>query len=187
MTETNQHKPRFVRKSGRTLLVQKLNENLDESIFENLEGLKSKHHTEKNNAYFLTFESLPHSLSSFRDFKKNEDVRVKFAHYKIFFTIEELNNNIEYTDIKTNHINLINDNYDGNVLYYKLYRKNDKYLDCGDLTLDTKESFDALIDSNNEDYELKVNGVNFTGKYYRYNRKPRDSENKMMSSNIQHE
>ena len=64
MSETNQNngKPRFVRKAGRTLLVQQLNENDIRSHLQSLEGLNSLHHTEKSNSYFLTFESLSHSL-----------------------------------------------------------------------------------------------------------------------------
>jgi len=176
MTETNQNtKSRFVRKAGRTLLVQRTSEDFNESLLENLEGLKEKFHTETSNSYFLTFESIPHALASFRDLKSNKTIRVKFAHYKIFFTIQGLDDITDYTNIKDTHIKLINDNFNGNVLYYKLYRKNDKFLECGDLTLDTKETFDMLVDSenNNKDYEFTVDDVAYSGIYYRYNRKPK--------------
>jgi hypothetical protein len=191
MTDTNQKpKSRFVRKAGRTLLVQRTSEYFNESILENLEGLKEKYHTEKSNSYFLTFESIPHALSSFRDLKTNEKIRVKFAHYKVFFTIQGLGDITDYTNIKNTHMNLINDNFNGNVLYYKLYRKNDRFLDCGDLTLDTKESFDMLVDpeNNNKDYEFTVDDVTYSGVYYRYNRKPRpDDNNPSQLTNSLHE
>uniref|UniRef100_A0A6C0J5Z1 Uncharacterized protein n=1 Tax=viral metagenome TaxID=1070528 RepID=A0A6C0J5Z1_9ZZZZ len=178
MTETN-HKSRFVRKTGRTLLVQQTSEEFNESLLENLEGLKEKFHTEKSNSYFLTFESIPHALSSFSNLKLNKHIRVKFAHYKIFFTIQGLGDITDYTNIKDSHIKLINDNFNGNVLYYKLYRKNDRFLECGDLTLDTKETFDMLVDpeNNNKDYEFSIDGVTYSGVFYRYNRKPRIDDN----------
>ena len=65
MVETNQNsKPRFVRKPGRTLLVQKTSDSFDSSVLEGLEGLTTNHHTEKSNSYFLTFGNLPHSMSA---------------------------------------------------------------------------------------------------------------------------
>ena len=63
---------------------------------------------------------------------------LKYSHYRVFFTISGLSEEVEYNDIKNAHIKHIESNTDGSVLYYKLYRKDDAYLGCGDLTVDTK-------------------------------------------------
>ena len=57
---TVNNKPKFIRKPGRTLLVQQTSDSFDSTVLENLEGLTSSYHTERSNSYFLTFESLSH-------------------------------------------------------------------------------------------------------------------------------
>ena len=179
MSDTSQNsKQRFVRTAGRTLLVQQTNNSFDSNVLNSLEGLQSTHHTEKSNSYFLTFESLPHSLSAFRELKSNhsDNVRVKFAHYRIFFTLQGLSDSSDYTQVKTTHSSYINE-LGGSVLYYKLYRKEGSYLDCGDLTIDTKETFDLLVnaDGSHKEFKLTVGDSELSGTHYRYNRRSRDS------------
>lgn len=147
MTDTTPKKS-FVRKAGRTLLVKMLNGELDlESM--NLEGLINQHLTEKSNSYFLTFDSAPHSLNAMRLIRKQyeSNVRVKVAHYRVFFTLENLDETMEYNTVKTQHKDLVQSSTNCNVLYYKLYRKDNKYIGCGDMTLDTKEGLDYLMSS----------------------------------------
>lgn len=190
MTDTNNatnNKPRFIRKPGRTLLVQQTSDSFDSTVLQNLEGLTSSYHTERSNSYFLTFESLPHSLSVYRDLRANhsETVRVKFAHYRVFFTLQGLQQDTDYSNVKTAHTSYINDNLNGNVLYYKLYRKEGSYLDCGELTLDTKESLDLLVsaDENHKELTLTVDSLTLSGNHFRYNRKGK-KEDSQMSSNV---
>ena len=177
MVETNQtNKPRFVRKPGRTLLVQKTSDSFDSSVLEGLEGLTANHHTEKSNSYFLTFETLPHSMSAIRDLKADhsDSLRVKFAHYRVFFTLQGLNDNSDYSQVKTLHTEYIS-NLGGSVLFYKLYRRQGSYLGCGELTIDTKETLDLLVDKENShrEFTLQVGDEELTGTHYRYNRKSR--------------
>ena len=159
------------RKAGRTLLVKPENHPFDTSLFSSLEGLTNQHYTDKSNSHFLTFDTVENSLNAYRDFRKNHtnDVRVKFAHYRIFFTLQGLTEDHEYSNVKSEHINFIEQNTQGNVLYYKLYRKNDVYIGCGDMTLDTKDSFDKLV-SNESDHKNVTLLDNLTGTHYRYNR-----------------
>lgn len=180
MVDTNQNgKPRFGRKPGRTLLVQKTSDSFNSSVLEGLEGLTATHHTERSNSYFLTFETLPHSLSAYRDLKANhiDNLRVKFAHYRVFFTLQGLTSESDYSQVKTSHTELIT-NLGGSVLFYKLYRKEGSFLGSGDLTIDTKDTFDMLVNNNTENKEFSlVNGdVTFTGIHYRYNRRRNDTD-----------
>ena len=173
---TSSTQKRKGRKAGRTLLVKPESESFDSSVFASLEGLTNQHHTDKSNAHFLTFDTVGNAVNAYRHFRKehSDDVRVKFAHYRVFFTLQGLTEEHDYSDVKTAHMNFVRDNTSGRVLYYKLYRKNDSYIGCGEMTLDTKESFDKLVGGESEHKNFTVvEGV--TGVHYRYNRTQQQS------------
>jgi hypothetical protein len=163
-----QNRPRT--KAGRTLLVKPSNGNFDASIFEGMAGLTSKHHTEKSNSYFLVYTTAQEALNALKTIKNKsaQSARVKFAHYRIFFKVEGLTDSSDYNAVKTAHTEMINKLATGNqggVLYYRLYRKENKYIGCGDMTVDTKEVFDKLL----SDDELKTfKSDDFSGTHFRY-------------------
>lgn len=166
MTDSNPKK-NFVRKAGRTLLVKVLGGEFKPETL-NLEGLTNSHYTEKSNSYFLTFDSAPNSLNALRLVRKDfsTSVRAKIAHYRVFFTVENLNDSVEYNTVKTQHRDMVQNGNNSSVLYYKLYRKNGKYLGCGEMTLDTKEGLDHLMsDDGLKTFNLEC-GV--SGTHYRY-------------------
>lgn len=179
MSESNQNinQKRFLRKSGRTLVLKLRDESFDVKSLEGLEGLQESA-TTQNNAVFLTFDNKENALEALKTLKKNnkEQLNVKFAHYKVFFKLEGLTNNTKYDEVKNAHSQWVENNTQGEVLYYKLYRKNDKYLGCGDLTVDTKASIDVLL-SEEQHKNFKLDDV-LSGTYYRYNRnsKPQEQE-----------
>ena len=49
---TNERQNKFVRKAGRTILVQVLDNSFSEDTFNDLSGLVSKHFTERSNYTF---------------------------------------------------------------------------------------------------------------------------------------
>ena len=162
----NSQRPRT--KAGRTLLV-KPTSTVADNTFSGFTGLTSTHHTDKSNSYFLTFDTPKNSLDALRNIKKShgKDVRVKFAHYRVFFKAEGLTDTSDYNTVKTAHTTLVQST-GANVLYYRLYRKNNTYLNCGDFTIDTKEGFDALMNSDSlKNFTLEGN---ITGTHYRYRR-----------------
>jgi|SaaInlStandDraft_5_1057022.scaffolds.fasta_scaffold00837_15 DNA-directed RNA polymerase subunit L len=165
---TEQRNKNFIRKAGRTILI-KFNEptKFDPMAF-SLEGLKYHHIVEKSNSVFLTFDDVPHSLTALHNLRKElgQTVRIKFAYYRIFFKMTDLTNNIEYNTIKTQHTDFVSKN-GYNVLYYKLYRKNNEYVGSGEMTFDTKEGFDSLMTEETKQFTLEC-GV--SGTHYRYNR-----------------
>ena len=88
--------------------------------------------------------------------------------------MEGLTDTTDYAQIKTKHSEWINKNSDGIVLYYKQYMKESQYLGCGDFTVDTKDSMDKLLD---KDVIKNYNLENFTGTFYRFNKKTPTKEN----------
>lgn len=164
---------RSVRKAGRTLLVRVQSNDFDSSMLSQMRGVSHTHHNESSNSFFLTFDTVKNSLSALRELKKNHgnDVRVKFAYYRVFFTMDGLESSTDYNTVKTQHRQLVNELSMGNVLYYKLYRKNDNYVGCGDMTVDTKELFDHLMSDENgmKTFSLEC-GLNGTHYRYRSNR-----------------
>lgn len=156
------------RKPGRTLLVKTVND-IDTAFFDTLQGLQTKYYAEKSSSYFITFSTADESLVALKALKNQfgMDVRVKFAHYRVYFTVQGLVDTSDYNTVKTNHSNYITKMAGCTVLYYRLYRKNDTYLGCGDFTIDTKEGFDVLM---NQDLLKNFSFDEFTGVHYRYNK-----------------
>jgi hypothetical protein len=164
MSET---KKSYVRKAGKTLLVKVLSDSFNTSVL-SFKGLQSSHHSEGSQSYFLTFGDVKQSLSALRELRKNhgDSVRVKFAYYRIFFEMENLTDDMEYNTVKTQHRDMVQEKTGSSVLYYKLYRKNNSYIGCGDMTIDTKEAFDQLMREDKMKHFTLASGV--SGIHYRY-------------------
>jgi hypothetical protein len=165
-TQTPQsNRPRT--KAGRTLLVKPKQTSFDKSIFETFPGHKSVYHTEKSNTYFVTYSTAQEALVALKGIKTScgQDVRVKFSHYRVFFKVEGLTPSSDYNTVKTLHTKLVTDK-GGSVLYYRLYRKDNKYIGCGDFTVDTKEAFDSLMNAE-ESKNFTIEG-DIKGVHYRY-------------------
>ena len=127
----------------------------------------SNHFTEKSNSYFITFDTVQHSLNALREIRKEHNVRAKMAHYKVFFTVEGLNETSDYNTVKTQHRDLIHSISNCSVLFYKLYRREGKYLGCGDLVVDTKEALDHLMsDEGLKTFNLEC-GISGTHYHFR--------------------
>jgi hypothetical protein len=157
------------RKPGRTLIVKSSNE-IDSSFLDTLTGFQSKFYASKSLSYFVTFSTPEEALDGLRLVKKQYgmDVRVKFAHYRVYFTMLGLTETSDYNTVKTTHSNFVTKVAGCNVLYYRLYRKNDNYIGCGDFTVDTKEGFDVLM--NQELFKNFTLDDTTTGVHYRYNK-----------------
>jgi hypothetical protein len=152
-----------IRKPGRTILIKTHNE-----ITDKFTGLTNSIYQNTNGTQFLIFDTVENATSAFDALKQNTNIKVKYAHYRIFFTITGLDNTIDYTTLKNEHIQWLKSNSDADVLYYKQYRKGDNFIGCGDFTIDTKESMDKLLNKD----ELKQYSFNkYSGTYYRYNKK----------------
>ncbi len=154
-------------KAGRTLLIKPTG-TFDESLLKDLTGCTATHHTEKSNSYFMTFSSPKEALTALKQIKSKatSKVLIKFAKYQVFFKIEGLKDESDYNTVKSTHMKKITD-LGGSVLYYRLYRKDNHYIGCGDFTIDTKECFDKLVNQDSEFKKFSLEN-DISGIYYRY-------------------
>jgi hypothetical protein len=168
---------KVIRKPGRTLVV-KSEQPISSDGFV---GLVNTAQT-TNNSHFFVFDNIENSKTAFK-ILKDASHKVRFAHYRIFFTMNGVDDTITYNDLKTQHINWIISNSGADVLYYKQYRKDNKFLGCGDFTIDTKESMDKLLDKDGlKNYTFE----NYSGTFYRYNKK-NDQDDRGMNSRSMHD
>jgi hypothetical protein len=160
---------KFIRKAGRTLLVKPKNTNVN-NVFDNLVGLTNKVETKNTNSYFLTFDNTQNALKTFHKFRaESENYYVKFSYYKVFFTIDGLNDSTDYNQVKKELIDFVNQQSDTSILYCKFYRKDNKYLGYGDLTVDTVDGMNNLISKTNGLKEFTFGS--YKGTFYRFNAK----------------
>ena len=91
----------------------------------NLEGLTNHHFTEKSNSYFLTFDNVPIVLNAMRLIRNSYDssVRVKVAHYRVFFTLENLEESMDYNTVKTQHRDMVQSKGNCSVLFINYTEK----------------------------------------------------------------
>lgn len=159
-----------VRKAGRTLLVKSASNNtIDNTIFSCLEGLTNKSETKSINTFFLTFDNISNATKAFNKFRNDSTINVKFSYYRIFFTIDGLTESTDYNHVKKEFIEYIDKTTASSVLYCKFYRKNNKFIGCGDFTIDTFTGMNILLakDSSNKEYSFG----SFKGIFYSYNGK----------------
>jgi len=152
-----------IRKAGRTIVLR-TTENLST---EGLTGLL-QHNDLQNGKHFLVFDTIDNSKSAFKTLKNNAKLSVRFAYYRVFFTMNGIDENADYTQLKKTHMDWLTQNSGAQVLYYKQYMKDNKFLGCGDFTVDTKDSMDKLLEKEGlKNYSFD----SYTGTYYRYNKK----------------
>ena len=176
MQDNNTQTKKMNHKISRTLVVKFEND----AIITEFTGLVNSVKSNNNNNFFV-FDTIENSKNAF-NILKTANHKVRFAYYRLFFTINGIDDNVSYNDLKEQHINWITTNSDAQVLYYKQYRNGGKFLGCGDFTVDTKESMDKLLDKNTlKNYSFdKYSGVN-----YRYNKKNDKSHNNIPEIIIQ--
>jgi hypothetical protein len=151
-----------LRKPGRTLVI-KTDQDVQTS---NMVGLTS-HAKSSNGSQFFVFDTVNNAKTAFKSLKE-ANFRVRFAHYRIFFTMTGIDDSVNYNDLKEQHVKWINQNSGADVIYYKQYRKENKFLGCGDFTIDTKECMDKLLEKDGlKNYSFGK----FSGTFYRYNKK----------------
>lgn len=157
-----------VRKAGCTILVKSASgSTINDTVFDSLEGITNKAETKSTNSFFLTFNTINNAVTAFHKLKTDSSYRIKFSYYRIFFTIDGITNSTDYNQLKTDMMKYVNKQTGSSVLYCKFYRKDDKFIGCGDLTIDTLTGMNTLIakENNNNEYSFG----SFKGAFYRYN------------------
>ena len=135
-------------KPSRTLLIKGLTEDSDLNKINSLEGLDNLSKINNTTSVYLTFNSIENSLNALRYVKRNmPSLFIKFYYYKIFFVLNNLDENTEYNSIRNDLFNYILTNLNDKFLYCKIYTKNKSYLGCGNLTVDTFNTSKELLSS----------------------------------------
>ena len=170
-TQTQEQSKKAVRKAGRTLLVKSVSGTaLTGSSFDSLEGLQHKSETKASSSFFLTFDTVGNAVKASRKLRnESSDYRVKFSYYRVFFTVNGLTDATDYNQTKTSLVDHVTNQTGASVLYCKLYRKDDKYLGCGDMTLDTLDGMNALLSKDGGKKEFTLGSL--SGTFYRFNGK----------------
>lgn len=166
--------------AGRTLLLDSsMESNKTSVLLKELDGLNKHHYSEKSGKYFLEFKTRENSVSAYEKLSSLDKCRVKYCNYDIFVKYKNLNSNdVDYQALGNKHTEWIEKNTGANVLRYKPYRKGDKYLGCGQITIDTKDSFDLLTSSEG------LRSFSFgevSGTHYKYNKQKRSSNENQKS------
>jgi len=171
-----------MRKAGRTILLKTVSvKSIDSTVFDALTGLISHSETKSSGSYFLTFDNVDNSLNAFNKLKADStDYKVKFSYYRVFFTINGLTDSSDYNQVKQDMVTFVSDKTKTSVLYCKFYRKENKFLGCGDFTIDTIDGMNTLLskDGGIKDYTIGQ----LSGTFYRYNGK-KDKSQEQSDSN----
>jgi hypothetical protein len=162
-SEQQEQHPHNVRKAGRTLLVR------GTQSFDNLVGLQNSTETKTTNSFFLTFDTVENALTAYNQLRSDSNVQVKFSYYRVFFTMEGLSDVSDYSQVKNGLVQWVESNASTQVLYCKLYRKDSKYIGCGDFTIDTLSGLNKLLSKDGGLKQFTFN--NLSGTFYRYNNK----------------
>jgi hypothetical protein len=149
------------RRPSRTLLVNDSTKVIDVSTFS---GLVSNEKT-STNSIFLEFASIEDATNAFEKLKE-DSVRVKYAYYKLFIKFTSPVKNLSYDSLKELSKNTLQtDINDINVVYFKLYKKANELIGCGEVTVDRigdvekliKRSFDGGNDVTFDIYRFRIN------------------------------
>jgi len=138
---------RNAQKAGRTLLVNDREKNIDVSQYI---GLVSSFKT-SSESLFMEFNTIESASSAFEALREN-NVRVKYAYYKLFIKITSELDKLTYDQIK----DAVRGSIDANILYFKLYKKDDRLLGSGDFTIDRLGDLNNLIKKS---FELEIKGI----------------------------
>jgi len=165
-----EQKDKSIKKPGKTLLVKSYSAEINEELFQSLIGLQTKTTTKTNGTYFLTFDTIQNASNAFERLEKEiNDCNIKYSYYRLFFTIDNMVDTTSYNDVKTKLMEHISTNTDSTVLYCKLYKKNKKYLGCGDLTIDSIEGLNKILTKENGLKEFKIDNLSVV--FYKFNNK----------------
>jgi hypothetical protein len=158
------------KKYGRTLLLKPVNNfDLTNDDFVKLTGVVSNNMTKTTGSYFLTFDTSANAQSAYNLVKSDyPNVLVKYSYYKVFFTINGLQDNADYNSVKDEFVKYLETTSGSSVLFFKLYKKGSSFIGCGDFTLDTLDGMNSLLnrDTGVKNFSLSSN---LTGTFHRFN------------------
>jgi hypothetical protein len=164
-----QNQTQMPRKYGRTLLFKPVNGvQLSDKYLSELKGVVSSVQTKTTGSHFVLFDTQDSASVAHAHATANfKDVLVKYSYYRVFFTMSGLTDDCDYNKVKESFVNYLETTTESNILFFKLYRKNNQYIGCGDFTLDTLDGMNVLLDKETGLKSFTLG--NYTGKFFRYN------------------
>lgn len=159
---------------SRTLLVRN-----SETEFPELKGMTDKTVTKTGTASFLTFDTLPNAINAFDTLTKLA-FNAKYSYYRVFFTLSYLdnsqfpNNTFNHDKLKDELTTLVSKH--GNLLFFKQYKKENRFLNCGYFTVDKIDSMNTLL-SKEEGLKDFTLSNNVKGTFYKFNNKNYQTNN----------
>jgi hypothetical protein len=160
---------------SRTLLVRNSDTKLP--VLKGL--LEDKAYTKTGNAFFLTFDTLPNAITAYNSLTTLA-FNAKYSYYRVFFTLSYTDNS-QFPNDKFNHEQLKTELTDlvskhGSILFYKQYKKENKFLNCGYFTVDKIDTLNTLLskESGLKDFTLSNN---VKGTFYKFNNKNYQTNN----------
>jgi len=157
---------------GRTILVSPPEKSsVSLASFKDMKGLDETFQIPNKKSFFLIFKEIKDSEAAYKSIMESNpelspSKNIKYATYKSFFKISGLVDDSDYGEVKGDHSKLVSKATGASVLYYKLYRKDNHFVGCGDLTLDTKAGLDKLL---HEDTIKNVTFGSFKVSHFPYN------------------
>jgi hypothetical protein len=163
-------------KPGRTILINTTTDNFDNSVLTALVGYQSTTQSRNPRSFFVVFDTPANAQLALESLSGNSLVsRIKFLKYRVFFHINGLTDSSDYDLVKQDIISYIESHTGSSVLFFKLYRNNNKYIGLGDLTVDTCECMQLLL--SREQSGLKNwNTGSYSGTFYHFRRSLNEKE-----------
>ena len=175
--------PEDEKKPSLTIIVSPAdNSPINESIFKNLTGL-TQSNKNKSNGYFLEFDTLENAKIAFDTLKQNPKLLEKYGFYNLFVKVVGLTDSSDYQTVKNDITGFVKEKSGGNVPFFKLYRKQDKFIGCAKLTVDTKKAMDNILDETGSIKSCKINNLSLNFYPFRNEKKKPFDGNKIYSSN----
>lgn len=163
-----------IKKPGKTLLVK------DESYDLSKLSKAVKTTVASQNIKFVEFTNTSDAVEAYNTLTK-DNVHVKFAYYRVFIKFNTNINGLEYDDIKASMSNKLKDEHkDINILYFKLYRKDNKFIGSGELTIDNFDIFQQLI-KKSFIYETSVKETKINYQLFRFKKKQSNSADRYVN------
>jgi hypothetical protein len=149
-----------INKPGKTIIVKsKSDDDIDDSIFKNIENVTEITKSKDNKSVFIIFSNIKDSIKGLQKLRTDfKNYNSKYSYYRIYFTINDLEDSTDYNDLKKKFITHVESLCNSNILYCKFYKKDNKYINCGDFTIDTYEGLNKLLDKDNgiKEYTLSL-------------------------------
>lgn len=146
-------------KAGKTIIISKYEEK--EDMFEQFSNVKLN---KINKSLFIESKDLQTSISIFNKLKEN-NIDCRYANYRMFLIIDSDFEKLTYDEIKNNiKEQLYSLNQNLNILYFKLYKKENRLTGNGHIVLDNYDDLKNIVNKIHVKNNFVFKLVNYVSK-----------------------